>query len=151
VGVAVAELLVDRIGSLERLASATQEELEAVDGIGPHTAAAAVEWFANRGNQRLVAKLREAGLNLMAEKPAAPEQAQPLAGYTFVITGALPTLSRKEAKVLIETYGGKVTGSVSGKTDYLLIGEKPGGKLAAARELGIPTLNEAELRALIAS
>jgi DNA ligase (NAD+) len=79
VGVAVAELLVDRIGSLERLASATQEELEAVDGIGPHTAAAAVEWFATRDNQRLVAKLRDAGLNMMAEEPAAPEQALPLA------------------------------------------------------------------------
>lgn len=151
VGVAVAELLVDRIGSLERLASATREELEAVDGIGPHTAAAAVEWFANRDNQRLVAKLREAGLNMTAEKPAAPEQAQPLAGYTFVITGTLPTLSRQEAKVLIETYGGKVTGSVSAKTNYLLIGEKPGRKLAVAQELGITTLNEAEFRALIAS
>jgi DNA ligase (NAD+) len=151
VGVAVSELLVDRIGSLERLASATQEELEAVDGIGPHTAASSVEWFANRDNQRLVAKLREAGLNMTAEKPAALEQAQPWAGYTFVITGTLPTLSRQEAKVLIETYGGKVTGSVSGKTNYLLIGERPGRKLAAAQELGIPTLNEAELRALIVS
>jgi DNA ligase (NAD+) len=150
VGVAVAELLVDRIGSLERLASATQEELEAVDGIGPHTAAAAVEWFATRDNQRLVAKLREAGLNMMAEEPAAPEQALPLAGYSFVITGTLPTLSRKEAKVLIETYGGKVTGSVSGKTGYLLIGEKPGRKLATAQELGVPALSEAEFRALIA-
>jgi len=151
VGVAVAELLVDRIGSLKRLASATQEELEAVDGIGPHTAAAAVEWFATRDNQRLVAKLREAGLNMTAEEPAAPEQALPLAGYSFVITGTLPTLSRKEAKVLIETYGGKVTGSVSGKTGYLLIGEKPGRKLATAQELGVPTLSEAEFRALIAS
>ena len=151
VGVAVAELLVDRIGSLERLASATQEELEAVDGIGPHTAAAAVEWFATRDNRRLVAKLREAGLNMMAEEPAAPEQALPLAGYSFAITGTLPTLSRKEAKVLIETYGGKVTGSVSGKTGYLLIGEKPGRKLATAQELGVPALSEAEFRALIAS
>jgi len=150
VGVAVAELLASRFGSLDGLAVVTQEELEAVEGIGPHIATAVVEWFASPRNRQLVTKLRAAGVNMTAEGEAAiPEQARPLAGLTFVITGTLLTLSRKEAKALIEEQGGKVTGSVSGRTSYLVVGEKPGSKLVKAQKLGVPVLDEAGLRGLI--
>jgi len=150
VGVTVAELLGNHFGSLARLAVTSQEDLEAVDGIGPHTALAVGEWFANPQNQELVEKLQAAGINLtVIEDSPLPGRARSLTGSTFVITGALATLSRKEAKALIEEHGGKVTGSVSRKTTYLLVGDKPGSKLSQARALGIPILDESALQALI--
>jgi len=151
VGVAVAELLAGRFGSMEALAAASQEQLEAVEGIGPHTAIAVIEWFASPHNQRLIAKLRKAGVNMTAELPAAEAGELPLAELIFVVTGTLPTLSRDEAKQLIQRHGGKVTGSVSSRTSYVVVGENPGSKLSKAQELGIPLLDEAALRRLIAS
>jgi DNA ligase (NAD+) len=152
VGVAVAELLASRFRSLDALAAATLEDLEAVEGIGPHIAASLVGWFGNPSNHALVEKLTAAGVNLSALLPAiAPSKREPLAGLTFVLTGTLPTLTRSEAKAMIQQHGGKVTSSVSGRTSYLVVGERPGTKLAKAQRLGVAVLDEAGLRGLVSS
>lgn len=152
VGNVVATLLLDAFGSIDALAAATQAELEAVEGIGPGTAVSVVTWFANEKNRAMLAKLRAAGLNFARARPQSREtQPTPLAGLTFVITGTLPTLSREEAKALIEQHGGKVTGSVSKNTNYLLAGENAGSKLSKAQQLNIPILDEAALRQMIQS
>jgi DNA ligase (NAD+) len=148
VGVAVAELLVARFPSISALAAATAEELESIEGLGPVTAQRVVEWFQRPRHQEIVKKLHAAGVR-MAEEREVEKKEQPLEGSTFVITGTLPTLSRREATALIQEHGGKVTGSVSGKTSYLLAGESPGSKLRKARELGVRVLDEAELREMI--
>ncbi len=150
VGNVVARLLLEALGSLDRLAAASEEELQTIEGVGPQIAASVAAWFGSAQNQALLEKLRRAGLNFSLETVAAPAQ-QPLAGLTFVITGVLPTLKRDEAQALIEQYGGKVTSSVSQSTRYLLAGEAAGSKLTRARQLGIPILDEAGLRALIAA
>ncbi len=150
VGNVVAALLLEAFGSIDALAVATQAELEAVEGIGPGTAVSVLSWFANEKNRAVLEKLRAAGLNFAKERPAtATSEPQPLSGLTFVITGTLPTLSREEAKALIEQHGGKVTGSVSNNTNYLLAGENAGGKLNKAQQLGIPILDEEALRRMI--
>ena len=148
VGGVVANLLLDALGSIDAIAAASQEELETIDGIGPGTAESVVTWFAQEQHLALLEKFRAAGLNFVVERtePAGP---QSLLDLVFVITGTLPTLGRNEAKALIEAHGGKVTGSVSKKTDYLLAGEKAGSKLTKAEELGVKVIDEAELRALL--
>ncbi len=147
VGNVVAGLLINELGSIDAIAAATQEQLEEIEGIGPGTAVAITKWFALERNQTLLEKLRAAGLQFAAEKPAvSADTPQPLAGLTFVITGTLPSMSRDEAKALIEANGGKVTGSVSAKTDYLLAGEKAGSKLAKAEKLGVAVVDEARLK-----
>lgn len=151
VGNVVAELVAAAFPSMEALQAASQQELEAVEGVGPRIAASITAWFSRPANQQLVQKLRQAGVSLQAERrPAGTEAPATLAGLTFVITGTLPTLSRDQAKSLIEEHGGKVTGSVSKNTDYLVLGENPGSKLAKAQALGIPTLDEAGLQRLAA-
>ncbi len=147
VGITIAQLLVEHFPSLDTLAKASPAEIEAVPGIGPHTARNIVNWFANERNRALVEKLRRAGVRVVEEKARRTEL--PLAGKTFVITGTLPTLSRKEAQELIKRHGGKVTGSVSRKTDFLVCGERPGAKLRKAQELGIAVIDEATLRSMI--
>jgi DNA ligase (NAD+) len=150
VGVAVAELLAGQFGSMDALASAKLDELEAVDGIGPHTAEAVVSWFTSEHNKKLVEKLRAAGLNFsLIIDESALEREQPLEGLSFVITGTLPSYSRTEAKALIERNGGKVVGSVSKKTNYVVVGEKPGSKMTKAQQLGIPLLDEPGLLTLM--
>jgi DNA ligase (NAD+) len=148
VGVAVAQLLVQHIPSFEALAAASAEEIEAISGMGPHTADNVIQWFANPHNQKLIDKLASVGVSVAEERPiaAAPTSPQTLSGRTFVITGTLPTLSREEAQALIQRHGGKVTGSVSSKTDYLLCGEKAGSKLTKARQWGVPVIDEETLR-----
>jgi DNA ligase (NAD+) len=149
VGNTTAELLVQHYHSIDALAAATPEELEAIEGLGPHTAGAIVEWFAAAHNQRLIEKFRTAGVKLV-EEPVVDETAtDQLAGLTFVLTGTLPTLKRNEAKALIEKHGGKVTGSVSKKTSYVVVGEDPGSKYSKAQELGISVLDEASLLTMI--
>jgi DNA ligase (NAD+) len=151
VGVTVAQLLVEAYPSLEALAGASTDALEAIPGVGPRIAESVAQWFASPRNQHLIAELEAAGVRTRAE-PAAAEvtpAAQPLEGYTFVITGTLPSLSRNEARDLIEAHGGRVTGSVSGNTDYLLCGEKPGSKRTKAEQLGVPVIDEQALRAMI--
>ncbi len=151
VGETVAQLLAGHLCSLDALAAASAEEIEAVPGMGPLTAAAIVEWFSHAPNRTVVEKLRRAGVRLAEEAEAPPQEGerQPLAGKTFVITGTLPSMSRNEAKALIEQHGGQVTGSVSRKTDYLLVGASPGSKLRKAQQLGVPTIDEATLLATI--
>jgi DNA ligase (NAD+) len=131
--------------------AATQEELEAIEGLGPHTAGSIVEWFGRERHRKLIEKLRRAGVRMEErEEVVEEEMPQPLTGLTFVITGTLPSMSRDQAKALIERHGGRVTGSVSGKTDYLLVGEAPGGtKYNKARELGVPMIGEAELLGML--
>jgi len=151
VGATVAQLLSEHFGSLDALAAASAAEIEAIPGMGPLTAAAVVEWFGHAPNRAVIEKLRRAGVRLTEDKAAlaATRGPQPLAGKTFVITGTLPSLSRNEARALIEEHGGKVTDSVSSKTDYLLAGESPGSKLRKAQQLGVPTIDEAALRTMI--
>jgi DNA ligase (NAD+) len=149
VGSAVAESLVGQYGSLDALMAAPYEELQAIPGIGPVLAQNVVEWFARAPNRQLVEKLRAAGVRMAEEAPQEPAGPQLLDGLTFVITGTLPSLSREQAKALIEAHGGRVTGSVSGKTDYLLAGERAGGKLAKAQKLGVVVIDEAALRAMM--
>ncbi len=148
VGGTVAQLLMDQFGSLDALAATSQEELEQVPGIGPILAASVLDWFALEPNRKVVEKLKAAGVCTEAEATE-PLGAQPLEGLTFVVTGTLPTMSREQAKALIQAQGGKVTGSVSGKTSYLLAGERAGSKLAKAEKLGVPVLDEAALRAMV--
>ena len=148
VGEVAANLLLDEFGSIDSLAGATQEEIEAVHGIGGGTAAAVVSWFADEKNQALIEKFRAAGLTFASDKPQLSTEevdALPLAGLTFVITGTLPTMGRSDAKALIEAHGGKVSGSISKKTSYLLAGEKAGSKLTKAEALGVAVIGEGEL------
>lgn len=148
VGKTVAELLVARFASLDALGAATQEDLSAVDGIGPVIAESLVDWFSVEDNRKLVADLQALGVRterLPEEAPVAVAGDAPAAGKTFVITGTLPGLGRKEAEDLIKRAGGKVSGSVSKKTDFLVYGENAGSKLGKAEELNITKLTEPEL------
>jgi len=148
VGSVVATLLLDAFGSLDAIAAADAQALEQIEGIGPQTALAVVDWFARPRNQAVLEKLRAAGLQFAVARPQT--QSVALDGLTFVITGTLPGLTRDEARAFVEAHGGKVTGSVSSRTDYLVAGEKAGGKLDKAQKLGVAVLDEAGLRALAA-
>lgn len=149
VGEVTAADLANAFRDLDSLSRATLEELQSVEGIGPNIAEAIVDWFARPTNRRLLEKLRTAGVWPIVSEAAPSKAGAALDGLTFVITGTLPNYSRDAAKELIQQYGGKVTDSVSGKTDYLVVGESPGSKLAKARELGVKVLDEAGLLALI--
>jgi DNA ligase (NAD+) len=148
VGGTVAQLLMDHFGSLDALAAAPRDELEQIPGIGPKLAESVTDWFARETNRTVVDKLRAAGVRSEQEEVAVTGP-QPLDGLTFVITGTLPSLSREQAKALIEGHGGRVTGSVSGKTDYLLAGERAGSKLSKAEKLGVAVIDEAGLHEMI--
>jgi DNA ligase (NAD+) len=148
VGERTAQILADHFGSLDAIAAASDEELKEADEIGPKVAASIRDFFGEVRNRELIEKLRAAGLQFKSPvKRTKPTGA--LAGKTFVITGTLPTLKREEAKQLIETAGGKVAGSVSSKTDYLLAGEEAGSKLTKAQELGVAIIGEPELLQLL--
>jgi len=150
VGSVVAALLLDALGSIDAIAAAGAERLDQIEGVGPQTALSVAAWFESEHNRALIEKLRAAGLRLAAEpEEEAPETSRLLAGLTFVITGTLPTLTRDEAAAFIEANGGKVTGSVSRKTDYLVAGEAAGSKLDKARELSVPIIDETTLIGMI--
>lgn len=149
VGGVVAEALADHFDSIEALMAADPVEIEAIPGIGPKLAANIHEWFSHQPNRAVVQKLAAAGVRLTADRPVSGVGPQPLAGQTWVITGTLPTLSREAAAALIKAHGGKVAGSVSSKTSYLLAGEKAGGKLDAAQKLGVPVLSEDDLQRMV--
>jgi DNA ligase (NAD+) len=153
VGSVNAQLLTERFANVEELAAASAAAIEGVYGIGPEIAQAVYQWFRVPANQSLIARLQTAGLQLHSEVKAqdSAEQNLQLAGKTFVLTGTLPTLKRDEAKDLIVKAGGKVTGSVSAKTDYVVVGEDAGSKLEKAQSLGIKLLSEAELLELFAT
>jgi DNA ligase (NAD+) len=148
VGERTAQLLAEHFGGIDELRSATAEQLMAVNEVGPRVADAIVEFFSNKKNQQLVDDLKSLGLKLTAEKRVVGTA---LAGLTFVITGTLPTLTRDDAKARIESAGGKVSGSVSKKTNYLVAGEEAGSKLDKAREFNVPILDEPALLKLLES
>jgi DNA ligase (NAD+) len=148
VGETVAELLAANFGDLDPLLAATREELETVPGVGPTIAESVASFFADPRNREEIGRLRAAGLRWEREAPRRRGEG-PLAGRTFVLTGTLAGLPRAEAKSRIEACGGKVSGTVSKKTDYLVAGAEPGSKLARARELGVEVLDEPGLRALL--
>jgi len=151
VGAVNAQTLVERFPTVEALAEARLDEIAEIKGIGPEIAGAICEWFEVQANRDLIEQLQEVGVTLAADDP--PQEGtiapQPLAGQTLVLTGTLPSLTRNEAKTLIEQAGGKVTGSVSSKTNYVVVGENPGSKQAKAENLGIPQLSEAQLQELV--
>jgi DNA ligase (NAD+) len=144
VGTTVAQMLAGAFGSIEALAAASVEEIDAVEGIGPEIAGSVHAWFADEHNRALLEKLRAAGLR-MADEPVEPAGEQPLAGLTMVLTGGLETLSREEATRLAQVAGAKVASSVSKKTDFVVAGENPGSKYERAVELGVEIIDEAEL------
>jgi len=147
VGERTAQLLAGHFGDLDEIATTSAERLEEVDEVGPKVAESIRQFFGEERNRELVEKLRKAGLQFTAEKQV--KKSGPLTGLTFVITGTLPTLKREEAKAQIEAAGGKVAGSVSSKTSYLLTGDDAGSKLDKARELNVPVLDEAGLFAML--
>lgn len=150
VGEVAAVDLAEKFNDLDELSKATSIQLQQMEGFGPNTADAIVDWFARPANQALVAKLKALGVWPLASEAIGPVKRWYLDGKTFVVTGTLPTLSRDQAKELIEINGGKVTDSVSKKTDYLVVGENAGSKLEKAISLNVPQLSEEALRKLIA-
>jgi DNA ligase (NAD+) len=148
VGERTAQLLAEEFGSIETLMNATSEELERVNEVGPRVSEAIREFFGEHKNRELVRKLEKAGITFTAEKRKRTSQ---LEGLTFVLTGTLPHLSREDAKARIESAGGRVSGSVSKKTNYVVAGEEAGAKLDKARELGVNVIDEAELEKLLSA
>jgi DNA ligase (NAD+) len=148
VGERTAQILADHFGSVDAIRDAGVDTLQEAQEVGPKVAQSIRDFFDEEKNRELVERLRQAGLRFSEEKKAVPKDTA-LAGLTFVLTGTLPTLTREEAKQRIETAGGKVTGSVSKKTSYLVAGEEAGSKLDKARELGVPVLDEAALFAML--
>jgi len=147
VGERTAQFLAQHFGSMDDLVKSSEEELQQVEEVGPRIAKSIVEFFAEPKNREVVDELREAGLTMKGTKK---ERGTQLAGKTFVLTGTLAYYTRDEAKKMIEDAGGKVTGSVSKKTDYVVAGEDAGSKLDKAKELGVAVINEEQLQRLIA-
>lgn len=149
VGRSAAQVLMRHFGTLDALVQASEEEMMAIDDIGPISAHCVYTYFRQPHNLAVLQKLKAAGVNLVQEVAQAPEGDLPLSGKTVVISGTLPGLSREEAAALIQRYGGKVTGSVSKKTSFLLAGEGAGSKLEKARALDIPVLSLEEVQAML--
>jgi DNA ligase (NAD+) len=145
VGERTAQFLAEHFGSMEDLENAGVEELQSVGEVGPKIAKSIVEFFSNPANRKLVERLRESGLTMRGQRK---ERGTKLAGKTFVLTGTLAQFTRDEAKKLIEDAGGKVTGSVSKKTDYVVAGADAGSKLDKAKELGVAVIDENEMKKL---
>lgn len=146
VGERTAQFLAEHFGSLDAIMNASAEELEEVNEVGPRIAESIVEFFADEHNRKLVNDLRKAGLTFTGQKK---EKGTKLAGKTFVLTGTLERHTRDEAKKMIEDAGGRVSGSVSKKTDYVVAGSDAGSKLDKARELGVNVIDESELEKLL--
>jgi DNA ligase (NAD+) len=138
--------------SLDQLAKADETQLQMVDGIGPNIAEAIVDWFGRERNQKVLEKLRSAGVWPISQPSSNsnPRSQGPLAGMTFVVTGTLPSLSREGAREFIEQHGGKLTDAVSKNTSYLVLGEAPGSKYEKAKTLGVKIIGEEDLRRLVA-
>jgi DNA ligase (NAD+) len=147
VGERTAEFLAEHFGSMDALIAAGEEELLEVNEVGPRIAASIREFFAEEKNVLLIERLREAGLTFTGEKKL---RGTKFAELTFVLTGMLPTYSRDDAKKMIEDEGGKVSGSVSKKTSYVVAGEVAGSKLDKAVSLGVKVISEAELLRMLA-
>ena len=149
VGSVTAEALADHFGSIDALHEADPEAIEEVEGVGPIMAVQIAESLQDEATWALVEKLKQKGLKLEADAAERRQSGGPLEGKTVVLTGTLPELTREEAAALVKTAGGKVTSSVSKKTDYVVAGDNPGSKLAKAEKFGTEVLDEAALRALV--
>jgi DNA ligase (NAD+) len=151
VGERGAALLSRHYRSIEKLAAASAEKLAAINEIGPVIAESVSQFFANTENQQTIVRLRDAGVSMEESTPADTSTASPqtLAGKVFVLTGTLPHLTRQEAQTLITAAGGRVTSSVTRKTDYVVAGADPGSKYEQAQRLEIPLLTEEELHQLL--
>ena len=150
VGAEVAELLAARYASLDDISAATVDDLTEIEGIGPRIAESIVNYFATESNQHTLAGLRDAGVQLWQELAPIDETAQPWKGQTFVITGTLATMTRREAEGRVKALGAATSSSVSRKTNWVVAGEAAGSKLASAERLGVPVLDEDALLALLA-
>jgi DNA ligase (NAD+) len=148
VGSVVAQLLARHFQSIDAVMNAGVDDVRAIPGLGPQIAESVVDFFANTRNRQVVARLQQAGVRTADAEAAAPHQG-PLTGQTFVLTGRLPTLTRDEARALIEAEGGRVTDSVTRKTNYVVAGDEAGSKLDKARQLNISVLDEDGLRLLL--
>jgi DNA ligase (NAD+) len=149
VGERTAGILARYFGSLDRLGSASVEELDDIHEIGLTMAQSIYDWFADPGNKELCQRLRAAGVRTEIAEPASATTDERFAGKQFVLTGSLPGMTRDEARELIEVSGGRVTGSVSKKTDFVLAGADPGSKLDKANELGVKVIDEAEFKKML--
>jgi DNA ligase (NAD+) len=148
VGSVNAQLLTAQFTRVEDLMAANEGAIAAIHGIGPEIAQSVYTWFQTPSNQTLIDRLQKSGLQFLAQTTPS-NHPEPLSGMTFVITGTLPTLKRDQAKTLIEAAGGKVTGSVSQKTSYVVVGAEAGSKLTKAQSLGVPQLSETDLLKLL--
>jgi len=146
VGERTAQALAEHFGNIDDILAADVSTLTAINDIGPKVAVTIHDFFVNDRNRALVDQLKAFGLTMLAEKKV---RTSTLEGLTFVLTGTLPTLTREAAKEMIESAGGKVSGSVSKKTNYIVAGEEAGSKLDKARSLGLPILDEPGLLALL--
>ncbi|MCD8485245.1 MAG: NAD-dependent DNA ligase LigA [Desertifilum sp.] len=149
IGSVNAQTLAQQFPNVEQLSAASAAKIEGIYGIGPEIAQAVAQWFQVPANQTLIERLKAVGLQLAATVSTSSPTTGQLTGKTFVITGTLPTLKRDEAKALIQNAGGKVTSSISAKTDYLVVGAEAGSKLEKADKFGITQLNEAQLLELL--
>jgi DNA ligase (NAD+) len=145
VGVHMARVLAERFGSLEALMAATEEELTETPEIGPETATSLIDFFAEKHNREVLKKLKKAGVKYESPKKAEGV----LKGLTFLFTGGLQTMSREEAKDMVEAAGGSTTSSVGKKVDYVVVGEDPGSKYTKAKELGLKIIDEAEFKRMV--
>ena len=146
VGEAAAKLLARRFGDMDALKAATAEELTNINDVGATTASYITEWFTNPQSEHLLSRLKAAGVSMTAIEDRVDSRFE---GMTFVLTGTLSQYTRDEAKTIVESLGGKVSGSVSKKTTVVLAGESAGSKLTKAQELGIKIIDEAEFAELI--
>ena len=149
VGPTAAQALAKNFGSIEKISKAKEEELAEIDGVGGVIARSIKEWFAESWHQAIVKKWSKAGV-LMEEVAKSSSSPQTLAGLTLVVTGSLNDFTRDGVNDVILEHGGKSSSSVSKKTDYVVVGDSPGSKLAKAEELGVPVLNESQFKTLLA-
>jgi DNA ligase (NAD+) len=149
VGERTAQFLADQFGDLGKIATASEDELQKADEVGPKIAQSIRRFFDEDRNRELIERLRNEGFSFTYE--IKKKAGGPLVGLTFVLTGTMPNLAREDAKAKIELAGGKVTGSVSKKTDYLVAGEDAGSKLDKAKEIGVKVIDEGQLLDLIGS
>jgi len=148
VGPTAARALAGEFGSMEAIRAASLEELSVTEGVGPTIAEAVVEWFAIDWHREIVEKWAAAGVHMADERDESTPQT--LAGLTLVVTGSLQRFTRDSVKEAIVSHGGKASGSVSKKTDYVVVGDSPGSKAGKAEQLGVPILDEEGFEALLA-
>ncbi|MBO5909714.1 MAG: NAD-dependent DNA ligase LigA, partial [Clostridia bacterium] len=146
IGAKAAKLLADRFHNIDAIMSASYDDLRGVEGFGEILANSAIEYFSIDDNRDMIKKLQELGVNTVSTKQVAGDK---FAGMTFVLTGTLPTYTRSAAAEIIESFGGKVSGSVSNKTTYVLAGEEAGSKLDKANALGVTVIDEEEFNKMI--